>query len=253
MPAGISKLADAADWDDDHWLSCALRYADDGRGRLQWYDRSAAVWEATQAAVALARLGFLRSDVRILIAGSMRQSLPWNVAARVQSVVIADFLEQYGMPAGTVWMDELDRFALNPLAVSRTRAVAVDALASGLPSVEADAAVLLPWSARTSIAEQASWLQLLVPHLKRGAPVFTTVGVRLAGPPDPRVLESIARLPQWLSSIGLESIEAPDASMSDEGLLAATDADVVNRIPDLLIADGQRLTGRLFIAARVAS
>ena len=83
--------------------------------------------------------------------------------------------------------------------------------------------------------------------------MFTTVGVRLAGPPDPRVLDSIARLPQWLSSIGLESIEAPDASMSDEGLLAATDADVVNRIPDLLIADGQRLTGRLFIAARVAS
>ena len=37
-----TKVADALDWDNASWFASAVRYANDGRGAQQWYDRSLA-------------------------------------------------------------------------------------------------------------------------------------------------------------------------------------------------------------------
>ncbi|MEQ1690715.1 MAG: glycosyltransferase [Gemmatimonas sp.] len=249
----LCKLADVADWNDDRWYASALQYADDGRGRLQWYDRTAAVWEATQAAVALERHNLLGPTAQVIVFADLRRAIVWNIAATVQLLIVADFLEQYGATSGSAWLQNPEQFALNPLAANRVRAVAVDALAADVAPIGATMGVLLPWSDDMSIAEYASLLTLMCRHLQPGAPVFTTIPVRLAGPPDARVLDSPTRLPQWLATIGLELIDPLELGFSDDGLLAATDPESRStRTPNLLVADGPRLTGRLFVAARVS-
>jgi hypothetical protein len=248
---GLCKFADAADWADDHWYALAVRYADDGRGRLQWYDRTAAVWDATQAAVTLERQGILGSDARVLMIGDLRRAWAWSIAATVRSMIVADVLEQFDAAPGTVWLDHPERFALNPDAADRLRAVAIDALDADLPLLEADVGVLLPWSDDMSVTDLASLATVMRRHLRPHALMCVTIPVRLAGPPDARVLDGVARVPAWLAAQGLELIEPIDTSLSDEGLLAATDSESrMTRTPNLLVADGPRLIGRLFVAAR---
>ena len=111
--------------------------------------------------------------------------------------------------------------------------------------------MLLPWTDDLSLGDQGALLRLLPRQLRPGGVIVTTVAVRLAGPPDARVLESPTRLAGWLGTLGLEPVGDIDTSMSDEGLLAATDRDLSDRrTPDLLTADGARLSGRLCFACR---
>ena len=249
----VSTFADVSDWDNDAWYQRALKYAGDGRGRMQWYDRTAAVWEATQAAFALEQHGALTNDARALIVGDLRRHVVWSIAERAGAVIVADLLEKYGAAPNTDWLDNPHRFALREVPANRVSAVSLQALTrSRVPAVQASAAVIFGWSGLPILMEQLALLNTVIPHLRPHALIVTSVLVRLSGPPDARALDSEARLAPWLNTLGLDLVDAPQAALSDDTLLAAIELDSPDpRTPDLLIVDGPRLFGRLLITCRV--
>lgn len=263
---GANKLADAADWQNDAWFAAVQEYAADGRGRAQWYDRTADSWQCAQSAQILTRLGVLAPDrhvpdPHVLVVGDARRHFVWALADAVGHVTVYDFIHRYGIDAEAMWLESPERFALRAVPSGRVGVCDVSLLdrpdtttpvdGSGAIASLADAAVLLPWTDDLSLGDQGALLQLIPRHLRPGGVIVTTVTVRLAGPPDARVLESPTRLAAWLATLGLEPVGDIDTSMSDEGLLAATDRDLSDRrTPDLLTADGARLTGRLCFACR---
>ena len=250
----VSKFADVAEWDNDVWYASALRYAGDGRGRMQWYDRTASVWEETQAARALAHHGALSADARVLMIGDLRRHVVWGVASDVGSVIVADLLEKYGAPPDADWLEQPQRYALRELPADRVAAASLHALLGRIPSVQATAAVILPWSGLPTVAEQVALLRTAQPHLREGALIVSSVLVRLAGPPDARALDNLARLTPWLATLGLSAVDLPDPALSDDTLLAATDLDTLDaRKPDLLLIDGARVFGRLLFTCKVAA
>lgn len=247
---GLCRVADVADWDDDAWFSLARRYADDGRGRAQWYDRSAAVWDATFAAYALVQMEQLQERARLLIIGDLQRPVTWKLARDVGALVVGDVLSRYGAASASV-LDRPERFAWCEVPAERVQALDVAALSGGVAPLDTDAAVLLPWNTPTPVAEQLVLLQLAMSHVRPGGVCITTVAVRLAGPPDRAYVDGIERLPTWLASAGLELVAPVDSGMSDSGLLAVTDlATLGARTPDLLITDGARLVARVGIVCR---
>lgn len=261
-----NKLADAADWQDDTWFAAVQEFAADGRGRAQWYDRTADSWQCAQTAQVLSRVGVLVPnrevpERHVLVVGDVRRHFVWALAEAVGQVTVCDFIHRYGVAAETMWLESPERFALRDVPAGRVRACDVRVLddvtitatiaGSGANASLADAAVLMPWTDDLSLGDQGALLRLLPRQLRPGGVIVTTVAVRLAGPPDARVLESPTRLAGWLGTLGLEPVGDIDTSMSDEGLLAATDRDMPDRrTPDLLTADGARLSGRLCFACR---
>lgn len=247
----LCGLADAGHWHDDEWFEAAVHAAGDGRGRLQWFDRSATVWDATQVARAITAHRPSAAGGRACLIGSLRRPITWHIASLVDELVVADVLSMHGAPDGATALGDVNRFALRDVPEGRVRAVSVDVLAQFVPEANLELAVVLPWNAHGDIADIAAMLRYLHPLLTPGALVCTVVPVRLAGPPDARSLESVARLGTWLGKLGYTSLETPDSALSDEGLLAAVDpAGARIRTPDLLVIDGPRITGRLSVVAR---
>ncbi|MCC6243385.1 MAG: glycosyltransferase [Gemmatimonadaceae bacterium] len=248
---GLCRVSDVADWDEDAWFALARRYADDGRGRAQWYDRSAAVWDATFAAHALIQCEQLHERARLLVIGDLQRPITWTLARDVGELIVGDVLSRYSSDASVSSLDRPERFAWREVPTERVRALDVQALSGGVAPLAVDAAVLLPWNTPTPAAEQLVLMQLAMSHVRPGGVCITTVAVRLAGPPDRAYVDGLERLPAWLASGGLELVAPVDGAMSDDGLLAVTDlATIGARTPDLLIADGARLIVRVGIVCR---
>ncbi len=250
-PATLCKIADVNDWNDDEFVALAQHVGADGRGRAHWFDRTAYTWDATQLARMLLNVTASLSSARVVMLGDLRRALGWRIAAHVQSVVVADVLARYGAPSDTVWLDDAARFAPSDAPVDRVRAVDIAALPAQIAPLGADVGILVPWSNDTSLNEYAALLHVLLRHLSADAVVLVVLPIRLAGPPHAHALESVARIPQWLAAVGLELLSPVDTSISDDGLLAASDVDAHSpRTPDLLRADGARLIGRVSLACK---
>lgn len=113
-----------------------------------------------------------------------------------------------------------------------------------------DAALVLPWDNAISAADTGALLSLVATRVVPGGPLLSCVRTRLAGPPQPGVLESPAAAQRWLAGLGLQLHGALDLRISDAGLLAATDIRTGDaRIPNLLVGDGASLVGNLFVTA----
>ena len=249
---GSAKLADASDWDDAEWYALAVDLAGDGRGGQQWYDRTLATWRAAQSAHALSRAGVLRADARVLMVSDVRSPLVWGLATRVSSVVVSDIVTPDAGGAAPLWLEQPDRFATRDVPAGRVRSVSMEGVFSAVGEGEMDAAVLLPWTDVMSPAELGPLLSAVASRVRDGGPITACVSVRLAGPPHAGALDSPAAVTRWLSGLGLELSEIADFTISDGGLLAATDAGARDRTPDLLVADGARLTGNLLVACKRA-
>jgi len=244
----LSRLADPSDWQDDAWFDAAVTAADDGRGRLQWFDRSARVWEATQIALAFAVHGRQQASTRALVVGDLRAPIVWSVAAQVGQLTVADVLTQYGAAADAKTFPDAHRFALTNVPPDRVGAVAVEALTAVVAPASIDAAAIVPWETDASLTDYAGLLRYVRPLLVPGALLCTTIPIRLAGPIGPHALQNVARLTGWLDESGYALVDVPDLSLSDEALLSAANRTVASHGgPDFLIADGPRITGRLFI------
>ncbi len=246
----LSRLADPRDWESDAWFSAAVHEADDGRGRLQWFDRSRRTWEATQIALAFVQHGRPQPTTRALVLGDLRAPIVWSSALKAGHVTVADVLTRHGAPADATTLADAHRFALSTVPPDRVLAVAVEALTTSVPPSSIDAAAIMPWDPHSSLGDFAGLLQYVRPLLAPGALLCTTIPIRLAGPTDPRALQSVERLASWLDAAGYALVDTPDMSLSDEALLAAVHPDDVGRgTPDFVTIDGPRMTGRLFITA----
>ncbi len=246
----LSRLADAQDWDDPVWFATAVEFAGDGRGEQQWYDRTLATWRTTQAAFTLRACGALRSDARLLIVSDLRAPLVWGLARHVAQVVVADVLDRYSGHDGSDWLAAPERFATQAAPAGRVRAVAIEALTRDVTPEPFDAAVVLPFDNSLAATEIGAMLSLAASCVKPGGLLLSCAPIRLAGPPQPHALDGLNGVPRWLAARGLTPYGDIDGSMSDLGLLAATDrAHRDRRTPDLLIADGPQLTGHLFIVS----
>lgn len=261
-PPPLSGLADARHWDDDAWFAMARDAAGDGRGRLQWYDRSASIWDATQVARAFqwhARRDHANTTGasivprRVLVIGDLRRPIVWHLAERTDSLIVGDILSRHEGGAGASELAHVERFALRDVPNDRVRALAIDALSTAVTPGSIDVAVILPWDPHAPLADVTSLMQFVQPLLAPTGWLCATVPVRLAGPPDQRALDQAARLSSMLHRLGLTTLDAPTLALSDAGHLAATDpAGLGSRTPDLLVVDGPRMTARLFVTARPA-
>lgn len=247
-PLGSTKLADSADWDSAAWFALAMEMAGDGRGEQQWYDRSLATWRATQSAHALARCGALHEGARVLMISDVRAPLVWGLAGRVASVTVADIVTRDADGADPVWLTQPERFATREVPAGRVTAVSMETMFAQVAPASMHAAVLLPWTSQLAPAELGPMLVALSALVVPGGVITACVPVRLSGPPGADALDSPASVARWLSGFGLALFDAPDFSMSDHGLLSATDAGVDGRTPDLMTADRQRLVGNLLVA-----
>jgi hypothetical protein len=225
-----NKLADAADWQDDTWFAAVQEFAADGRGRAQWYDRTADSWQCAETAQVLSRVGVLvpnrvLPERHVLVVGDVRRHFVWALAEAVGQVTVCDFIHRYGVAAETMWLESPERFALRDVPAGRVRVcdvrvlddVSITATIAGSRANAslADAAVLMPWTDDLSLGDQGALLRLLPRQLRPGGVIVTTVAVRLAGPPDARVLES-QRVSQAGLLLGLEPVGDIDTSMSDK-------------------------------------
>lgn len=103
-PPPLSKLADAADWEDGRWRLWAERYTREGLGYVvstyNYFKRSHGVWERVQILYALDRLGLLMPQTRIGVATAGPDGLPAFLADRMGRVDVVD-LQGAPHPAGT--------------------------------------------------------------------------------------------------------------------------------------------------------
>ena len=243
-----TKLADAQDWDDASWFASAVRYANDGRGAQQWYDRSLATWRAAQSAHTLLSLGVLRPDARLLIMADLRSPLVWGLANDVGRVVVVDVLARYPGGGAGPWIHAPERFATQVVPDGRVRAVAIEHMLDALDAQSFDAALVLPWNSSMSAFEIGALLAAVATHVVDGGPLLTCLPTRLAGPPQPGLLESPSTITRWLAARGMQLQGEANYAISDVGLLATTDSVARDlRVPNLLIANGTRLTGQLFV------
>ncbi len=250
---GSTKLADSGDWEAADWFAMAADMAGDGRGGQQWYDRSLTTWRAAQSAHALRRAGALHDTAQVLMVSDVRSPLVWGLASAVASVVVADIVTPDAAGNPPVWLTEPERFATRDIPTGRVRAVSMEALFDGVTPASMHAAVLLPWTTSMAPAELGPFLRAVATRVVPGGVITACMPVRLAGPPGAGMLDAPASATKWLAGLGLALIEPPDLSMSDDGLLSATDAGAMGRTPDLLTIDGARLVGNLFIACTHAA
>ncbi len=247
-PDSATKLADAQDWDNAAWFASAVRYANDGRGAQQWYDRSLATWRAAQSAHTLKALELLRPDARLLVIADIRAPLVWGLANDVRELVVADLLDRYPGGGAGPWISSPERFATQVVPTGRVRALDIEHMLDTLGAERFDAAVVLPWNGSMTVPEIGALLSAAATHVVDGGALLTCVPTRLAGPPQPGMLESPTMVARWLSSLGLQLHGEASYNISDAGLLAATDTAARDlRVPNLVVADGARLTGQLFI------
>ena len=250
-PHCATTLADAQDWDRAAWFASAVRYTNDGRGAQQWYDRSLATWRAAQSAHTLHSLELLRPDARLLAIADIRSPLVWGLANEVRELVVADLLDRYPGGGAGPWICAPERFATQAVPEGRVRGVALERMLDTLDAACFDAAVLLPWNGSMTVAEIGALLSAAATRVVAGGALLTCVPTRLAGPPQPGMLESPTMVARWLASLGLQLHGEASYAISDAGLLAATDSVAHDlRVPNLVVADGARLTGYLFVTCR---
>lgn len=250
-----TKLADAQDWDCAPWFASAVRYTNDGRGAQQWYDRPLSTWRAAQSAHTLESLGVLHPDARLLIVADIRSPLVWGLAGDVREVVVVDVLDRYPGGGSGPWIHAPERFATQAVPEGRVRAVAMEHMLNTLDAATFDAAIVLPWNGTMTTSEIGALLSAAATRVVDGGPLLTCLPTRLAGPPQSGVLEAPTMITRWLASLGMELRGDASFAISDAGLLAATDTVVRDlRIPNLMLTDGARLTGQLFVTCqRIAS
>jgi len=247
-PSAATKLGDARDWDDAAWFGSAVRYTNDGRGAQQWYDRSLSTWRAAQSAHTLKSLGLLRSDARLLVIADVRSPLVWGLANEVATLVVADVPDRYPGAGAGPWINAPERFATQAVPDGRVRAVAIEQMLDTLDAESFDAALVLPWNSGMTVVEIGALLSAAATHVREGGPLLTCIPTRLAGPPLQGMLESPSMVTRWLASLDMQLRGDASYAISDAGLLAATDSIARDRrVPNLLIADGVRLTGQLFV------
>jgi hypothetical protein len=228
-------------------------HAFDGRGEQQWYDRTLATWRAATAAWALGNAGVLHDGATVLVLGPTTHPVVWGLAAHGCQVIVADFVRADAEDADRLWRTEPERFAIREVPPGRVRVLDPSRLAEGVPAGSVDAVLCFPWHEEFSPPELTGLLSAAVPALRAGAPLGFTLPVRLAGPPRPGLLDAPSALPRWLAERGLALAGGTDFTLSDDGLLAARDATSrIARTPDLLVADGPRLTGHLHVTAVAA-
>lgn len=244
---GSTKLADSADWDVPAWYRAAVDMAADGRGGQQWYDRSLVTWRAAQSAHALQRAGAMRSDARVLMVSDVRAPLVWGLANRVATVVVADIVTPDASGAAPAWLAAPERSATRDTPQGRVHAVSMEQLFDRVAPGSMDAAVLLPWTSTMTPAELGPLLAAVATRVAPGGVITACLRVRLSGPPASGMLDSPQSITRWLAGFGLTVFEPADFAMSDDGLLSATDAGVEWRTPDLMVSDGSRLVGNLFV------
>ena len=249
-PTASTVLADVRHWDDASWFRFAVDHAFDGRGEQQWYDRTLATWRAATAAWALHGAGVVRDGATVLVLGPTTHPLVWGLAAHGCEVIVADFARAGTEDAAALWRAHPEQFAIREVPPGRVRVLDPSRLADGVRPESVDAALCFPWHEELAMAELSGVLAAARPCLRAGAPFGFTLPVRLAGPPKPGLLDGPAAISRWLAERGLTVAGGTDFTMSDDGLLAARDAGSrIARTPDLLVADGPRLTGHMHVTA----
>lgn len=136
----LNKLCDAEDWEDDAWLATARSVM----GTVQHRDftaRHRSVWETTQIAVGLERLGMLRGDATALSVGAGVESMMWWLPERVRMLVATDLYDPhaergYGVPQNLP--KDPARHAPRPFASDRLRVLPMDARLLEFPDATFD-------------------------------------------------------------------------------------------------------------------